>query len=220
MDSTRKFRFVEKFCLTALLIAIVCTVIAIILGYRYGYCGSPRSLVFFWITLRFIRILVILALVVGFATSLIRKQGRFVSFISIAIFLALSLTTNRFATMEGLILRGMRSRLLMEYRVDEFRRFAREFDQLPYVPNSGVPGSGKTYTNQDMARAGLLTKYPFISYLGSVTVIQRGSTVEIMAGRPLKILCVSTDGTRVSEDYFGCDVFKVSPDVILAVRSQ
>jgi hypothetical protein len=121
---------------------------------------------------------------------------------------------------DALILHGMQKRILQDHDLSELRQFAHEFDKLPHVSGYDLTASNKIYSNQDLTKAGLLVKYPFLSCLGTPTAIEKSNIVCVVAGRPLRGVYIAANGTEINSSiYSSTETLRASDDIIFVVRN-
>jgi hypothetical protein len=219
MASIRNMKFIAKGYLLVFVITAICVLAQPALSYCFGYYGSPASPLFFFVILRLCRLALFAALVVALITAVIQKQKCLLAAGAMIAFIAINLLANMLFGPSAIILRGMQNRIGQDHNFDELRRFAREFDKLPQLSNSNFASPSKTYTYQDLIKAGVVGKYPFLSCLGTPITIEKSNVVCILSGRPLKGVYVTVDGTEInSADYSNAETFRASDDIVFAVR--
>lgn len=219
MASTHDMKFSSKIYLLVILIAAVCIGVKPLLSYRYGYDGSPTSLLAVFAALRLCRFLSFVILLVALKIEIQKRKHYLASASILVAFIALNIAGDKAFESSAIILRGMENRILKSYTLSEIRAFAREFDQLPYLSGSNSTASKKIYSDRDLASAGLIAKFPFLSCLNKPTAIENGDVVCVMGGRPLKAIYINVDGTEISSvNYSASKSFGVSNDIAFAVR--
>jgi len=120
-----------------------------------------------------------------------------------------------------LILYGMRDGMLRHYNLDYMRRFARDFDQLPNIPENNLDGKTKFYWNRgknsDLDRTGLKEKYPFLA--NCEDVVERDNRVSVDWGGFENHwgFTVAAKGNKIDPQYLEPNnkIIRVSDDIFL-----
>jgi hypothetical protein len=218
MAYIRNLKSGEKGYLLVLSVTAIWILLEPVLWYSYGYYGQPTALAFFDFIFRLSQFALFLVFVIALIVAAIRKQRFFAAILAIMAIIALHLLALMLPDSSA-ILYGMRYRIFRHHNLTEIRQFARDYDQLPKLSAPDVADFGKRYTYEDLAKAGLVAKYTFLSCLGRPTAYERENVVFVMDGDPLRGIYVTVDGTSINVlDYPSSEMLSVSDDIIFVTR--
>lgn len=158
----------KRVSLTVLVLAVVCLITRYVLCYWGGYYQKPFTPFYYQELLALAGLTLFPVLLITWIFSLLQKKNRLWTTAMLAGLLTLMGLKYIMPWPHDLILYGMRDGMLRNYKLDDMRHFARDFDQLPRLPN-GLPGPTKFYWNKDLAKTGLKEKYPFLAWCEAIT---------------------------------------------------
>lgn len=152
--------------------------------------------------------------------SLFRRKHRFWTTAMLIGLLAFMELKSKLPKPHDWILHGMRDGMLRNYGLDDMRHFARDFNQLPDIPENDVDGHTKFYwnrlVNDDLAKTGLKEKYLFLA--NCEDVIERDGIVHVDWGGFENHwgFFVAVDGKKIDTQHWDPDarIIRVSNDVV------
>ena len=150
-----------------LVLAVGCLTTRYVLCYCCGYYQKSFVLIFWQEILAFVGLVLIFIALIAWIVSLFQRKNRLAT-------MALLLGLFSFWSLKyivpwphDLIRHGMRDGMLRNYSLDEMRGFARDFDQLPKLPQHDLDGRTKLYwnrrTDDDLPKTKLKDKYHFLA---------------------------------------------------------
>jgi hypothetical protein len=158
----------KRASLTILVLAVVCLLTRYVLCYWCGYYQKSFVLIYFQELLALFGLILILAALTTWIVSLIQKKQRIWTTALLAGLFALWGLKYVLPWPHDLILYGLRDGMLRNYGLDDIRRFARDFDRLPNLPEHNLAEPNKFYWNTDLAKTGLKEKYLFLAQCEAV----------------------------------------------------
>jgi hypothetical protein len=204
----------KRVSLTVLVLAVVCLITRYVLCYWCGYYQKSFTPIGYQELLALLGLALFPVLLITWIFSLLQRKHRLWTTAMLAGLLALMPWPH------DLILYGMRDGMLRNYKLDDIRHFARDFDQLPDIPINDVDEHTKFYwnwkVNDDLAKTGLKEKYPFLTWCEFITETDDvvyvywggfenhwGFAVDVNGKRiDPQILAPSAKIIRVSDDVF------------------
>lgn len=158
----------KRASLIVLVLAVGCLIVRYVLCYWCGYCQKSFVPIFWQEFLALFGLVLILVTTVTWIVSLIQMQQRIWTTALLTALLSLWGLKYILPWPHDLILYGLRNGMLRKYGLDDVRHFARDFGQLPNLPQNNPDGHAKFYWNRDLAKTGLNEKYPFLANCESV----------------------------------------------------
>jgi hypothetical protein len=120
---------------------------------------------------------------------------------------------------DDLILYGMRDGMLRNYGLEDMRHFARDFDQLPCLPNTlGV--YKLYYWNKDLAKTGLKEKYPFLAQCECIS--EADNEVSVVWSRYWRLIVAVNGKKRIDPKHLetSLKIIRASDDIVFASESD
>ena len=157
----------KRSCFVVFALAILCLISRYILCYTCGYYQESFSPISLQELLAFLGLVLIFVTFVIWIVSLVRKRQQHLATTLLVSLFVLGGLKYVIPWPHDLIIYGLRAGMMQNYGLNEMRRFARDFDKLPKIPNNDVNGHMKLYWNRlkndDLPKTGLKQKYPFLA---------------------------------------------------------
>jgi len=198
------------------------------MNYWFGYYMIPSDsyslfLLFrdlFWL----FRFLMILALLIICIISMISKKNRLWTTVMLAGLLALVGSEFILPHPEGLIVYGLRDRMMRDYSLDTLRQFARDIDQFP-TPKNLPSNLGKVFMSEDLVllETRLKEKYSFLkSRRTPSSITENNGAVSVWWGRHQWGFSVMVNREKINPIVVDPDaviILPVSNDIFFSARN-
>jgi hypothetical protein len=202
----------KRVSLIILVLAVICLLTRYVLCYWCGYYQKSFAPIGF---LTFFEFILFPILLIVWIVSLFQRQHRLWTTMMLGGILVFVGLKHILPWPDNLILYGMRDGMVRNYKLDGIRYFARDFDQLPRLPNTlGV--FKLFYWNRDLANTGLKEKYSFLARCECIS--EADNEVSVVWSRYWRLI-VAVDGKkRIDPQHLETSVkiIRVSDDVVFA----
>jgi hypothetical protein len=213
----------KKISLITLVSAVICLTMEYALDYYFGYYQNSISPIVWSMNLTLVEfsILPLVLLITWIASMILRKHRFWTTAMLIGLLTLIGLQLTIMPPSHHLIVYSMKNRMMRDYSLDDLRHFARDFDQLPRLPDN-EPGPTKAFRGWDLDKTGLKVKYPFLSWVkgpgfeGPSFIIERDGVVNARWGSALAGhwgFSVAVNGARANPSSSDVKILRVSDDI-------
>lgn len=210
----------KRASLIIFVLAVVCLMSRYTLCYWCGYYQKSFAPIFLQEFLAFFGLVLIFISFVTWIVSLIQKQQRVWTTALLAGLFALWGLKYILPWPHDLILYGLRDGMLRNYKLDDMRHFAHDFDKLPILSKNSIPGlADKLYWNRlkddDLPKTGLKEKYKFLSECEDVVEWTNIVCVEYGGFENHWMFSIAVDGKRIDPPHLDSrnTIIRVSDDI-------
>jgi hypothetical protein len=204
----------KRASLLVLVLAIVCRMARYALCYWCGYYQKSWAPIGWQEILALLGFVFFLVLLILWLVSLFQRKQRAWTTAMLAGLLVLMAIKYVMPSPHDLILKGMNDGMLRNYKIDDMRRFAHDFDQLPRLPDT-LEIYKQFYWNEDLNKTNLKEKYPFLATCEACMKWDNRVHVDWGGFENHWGFTVAVDGKRIDPQHLEPDnkIIRVSDDI-------